>query len=119
MQDHRSTITEVDEFTICRCDGCGTLLAPDASVCSSCRGTEISRTPASGNGSIVSWSVVEISHDRTCTDFAPYTIAIVALDEGPWTYAWIEEALDENQKRARVRYDRMIHGERYPMFVCR
>ncbi|MFM1725412.1 MULTISPECIES: Zn-ribbon domain-containing OB-fold protein [Rhodococcus] len=109
--------TEVDTFTIGRCDGCDALLAPDAAVCSSCRGTDISRTPSAGTGSIVSWTVIEISPSRTCTDFTPYTIAIVALDEGPWAYAWIVGALDESEKRARVRYDRMIAGERYPLFV--
>ncbi|PTR22150.1 hypothetical protein C8K36_11219 [Rhodococcus sp. OK519] len=110
--------TTVDSFTIGRCDACGTLLAPDATTCSSCRNTAISRTSSEGTGSIVSWTVIEISPSRTCTDFTPYTIAIVALDEGPWTYAWIEGALDGNQKRARVRYDRMIAGEPYPLFVC-
>lgn len=111
--------TPVDSFTIGRCGDCDALLAPDATVCSSCRGTDIGRVPSAGTGSIVSWSVVEISPSRTFTDFTPYTIAIVALDEGPWTYAWIEGALDENQKHARVRYDRTIAGEPYPMFVRR
>ncbi len=119
MHDHRSTTTDVDEFTIGRCDDCGALLAPDASTCSSCRGTDVSRTPAAGNGSIVSWTVVETSPNRTCTDLVPYTIAIVALDEGPWTYAWIEDAVPERPGKIRVRYDRTIPGEPYPLFVRR
>jgi uncharacterized protein len=109
----------VDDFTIGRCDDCDTLLAPDASTCSSCRGTDVSRTPAAGNGSIVTWTVVEISPDRTCTDLVPYAIAIVALDEGPWTYAWIEGAVPERPGKTRVRYDRTIPGEPYPLFVYR
>ncbi|MCL2535050.1 MAG: OB-fold domain-containing protein [Nocardiaceae bacterium] len=109
----------MDIFTIGRCDGCGELLAPDASACSSCRGIEIGRAPSSGNGTIVSWTVVEVSHSRSCTDLTPYTIAIVALDEGPWTYAWIEGALPERPGKIRVRYDRMVPGEPYPLFVRR
>lgn len=117
MQNHPPRTTLMNSFTIGRCDDCGALLAPDASTCSSCRSQDISRAPSEGTGSIVSWTVVEISPSRTCTDFTPFTIAIVALDEGPWTYAWIEGALDESQKRARVRFDRMIAGEPYPLFV--
>ncbi|WP_137725480.1 Zn-ribbon domain-containing OB-fold protein [Prescottella subtropica] len=119
MHDHRhhTVTTAVDTFTIGRCDDCSELLAPDASTCSACRGTEIGRTPSSGIGSIVSWTVVELSPSRTCTDFTPYTIAIVALDDGPWTYAWIEGAPDTRRMPIRVRYDRMIPGERYPLFV--
>ncbi|WP_430335476.1 Zn-ribbon domain-containing OB-fold protein [Rhodococcus sp. ACT016] len=107
----------MDVFTIGRCDDCGELLAHDAATCSSCHGIEISRTPSSGTGTIVSYTVLEISPSRTCTDFAPYTIAIVALDEGPWTYAWIEGVVPEPGK-VRVSYDRMIPGEPYPLFVC-
>jgi len=116
-----TTSTATERFTIGRCDVCGTLLAPEASACSACRGTDITRTPSPGTGSIVSWTVVEVSPSRTCTDFTPYTIAIVALDEGPWTYAWIEGAPSERASdstgRIRVRYDRMIPGEPYPLFV--
>lgn len=122
-QLQRTTSTPVDSFTIGRCDACGASLAPEASACSSCRCTEVSRVPSAGNGSIVSWSVIEISRSRTCTDFTPYTIAIVALDDGPWTYAWIEGALSADSAapgaRIRVRYDRMIPGEPYPLFVPR
>ncbi|MFM1730875.1 OB-fold domain-containing protein [Prescottella soli] len=107
----------MDVFTIGRCDACGALLGPDASVCSSCRGTEISRAPSSGNGTIVSWTVVEVSPDRTCADLTPYTIAIVALDEGPWMYAWIEGAVPERRGKVRVHYDRMTPGHPYPLFV--
>ncbi|MDH6284392.1 putative OB-fold protein [Rhodococcus sp. LBL1] len=119
MHDQRSTTTDVDVFTIGRCDACGALLGPDASACSSCRGTEISRRPCCGDGTIVSWTVVEVFPDRTCTDVTPHAIAIVALDEGPWTYAWIEEALPEPCGKIRVRYDRMTPGEPYPLFVQR
>ncbi|MGF7123123.1 MULTISPECIES: Zn-ribbon domain-containing OB-fold protein [unclassified Rhodococcus (in: high G+C Gram-positive bacteria)] len=117
MQNQPPRTTTVDRFTIGRCDDCGSLLAPEASTCSSCRGTEISRTPSEGTGSIVAWTVLEVSPSRTYTDVIPYTIAIVALDEGPWTYAWIEGAPMEGAERPRVRYSRMMSGEPYPLFV--
>ncbi|QBJ96988.1 hypothetical protein ERC79_14285 [Rhodococcus sp. ABRD24] len=120
MQLQESPITTHvrDRFAIRRCDRCEALLAPDASTCSSCAGTELSRVPSSGTGSIVSWTVVEVSQSRTSADITPFTIAIVALDDGPWTYAWIEGTLpDESSGKIRVRYDRMISGEPYPLFV--
>lgn len=119
LQRTTPSTTAVENFTIGRCDHCGALLAPEASACSSCRCTEISRVPSTGNGSIVSWTVIEISRSRTCTDFAPYTIAIVALDEGPWTYAWIEEAIPAQPGKVRVSFDRTVPGEPYPLFSVR
>ncbi|RVW00271.1 Zn-ribbon domain-containing OB-fold protein [Rhodococcus xishaensis] len=117
-QLHRPAITVHDDFTICRCDWCETLLSPDTAVCSSCHSTEISRTGSPGCGSIVSWTVVEVFASRTSNDRVPQTIAIVALDEGPWTYAWITGAPRANGKAPiRVRYHHMIPGEPYPMFV--
>ncbi|RVW01044.1 Zn-ribbon domain-containing OB-fold protein [Rhodococcus spongiicola] len=117
-QLQRPGTTIQDDFTIGRCDCCKTLLSPDAAVCSSCHSAEISRTSTGGNGSIVSWTVVEVFASRTSNDCVPHTIAIVALDEGPWTYAWIAGAPDANGKAPiRVRYHHMIPGEPYPMFV--
>ena len=69
-----------DVLLVRRCDGCGAWLAPTASGCPGCADdTELSWAPASGRGSLVSWSVV---HPR---DGGPVSVpALVELAEGPW-----------------------------------
>jgi acetyl-CoA acetyltransferase/uncharacterized OB-fold protein len=63
-----------------RCDGCSTWLAPTASGCPACADDpELSWAPASGRGTLISWSVV---HRR---DGGPVSVpALVELAEGPW-----------------------------------
>jgi acetyl-CoA acetyltransferase/uncharacterized OB-fold protein len=69
-----------DVLLIRRCDGCGSWLAPTASGCSRCADDGmLTWAPASGRGSLVSWSVV---HPR---GGGPVTVpALVELAEGPW-----------------------------------
>jgi acetyl-CoA acetyltransferase/uncharacterized OB-fold protein len=63
-----------------RCDGCHAWLAPTASGCPGCaEDAELTWAPASGRGTLVSWSVV---HPR---DGGPVSVpAFVELAEGPW-----------------------------------
>jgi len=69
-----------DVLMVRRCDSCGAWLAPTASGCPGCADDgEPSWAPASGQGTLVSWSVV---HPR---DGGPVSVpALVELAEGPW-----------------------------------
>ncbi len=77
-----------DVLMIRRCDGCGSWLAPTASGCPDCADdAELSWAPASGRGTLVSWSVV---HPR---DGGPVAVpALVELAEGPWLSAGLRLA---------------------------
>ncbi|HEX9553477.1 MAG TPA: OB-fold domain-containing protein [Streptosporangiaceae bacterium] len=63
-----------------RCAGCGVWLAPTASGCPLCgEDTELVWAPASGRGTLVSWSAVHPRQD------GPVAVpALVELAEGPW-----------------------------------
>jgi acetyl-CoA acetyltransferase/uncharacterized OB-fold protein len=69
-----------DVLMVRRCNGCGALLAPTASGCPGCADDgELSWAPASGHGTLVSWSVV---HPR---NGGPVSVpALVEHAEGPW-----------------------------------
>jgi uncharacterized OB-fold protein len=69
-----------DVLMVRRCEGCGAWLAPTASGCPGCADDgELSWAPASGQATLVSWSVV---HPR---DGGPVSVpALVELAEGPW-----------------------------------
>lgn len=73
-----------------RCVRCAKLLAPITSACSSCGSGELERVPSSGVGSVVSWRVVDRAPIDRQGGLVPLTIAIVALDEGPWVYTCLE-----------------------------
>jgi acetyl-CoA acetyltransferase/uncharacterized OB-fold protein len=69
-----------------RCDDCGGWLAPTAGECPACAGG-LTWAPASGRGTLVSWSVV---HQR---GGGPVSVpALVELAEGPWMYAGLRLA---------------------------
>lgn len=104
------------ELMIRCCAHCETRLAPDAWSCTGCDRCDLSWLRSSGTGWIVSRTVVELLPDRG-RRAVPGTIAIVALDDGPWVCAWIEEAADRGLDPIRVRFDRTDPGERYPCFV--
>ena len=74
------TAAAEDVLMIRRCDGCGRWLVPTASGCSRCADdATLTWAPASGRGTLVSWSVV---HPR---GGGPVAVpALVELAEGPW-----------------------------------
>jgi uncharacterized protein len=85
----------------------GTLLlrrCPDGHVseasvegCTSCGRTNLEWVPASGDATIVSWSVV---HHRNLSngDSGPVTILVIAeLAEGPWWWSQIIDVPDQTQ----------------------
>ncbi|MBF6207362.1 IS110 family transposase [Streptomyces gardneri] len=78
----------------------------------------LERVPSSGAGSVVSRRVV----DRTPTDrrggLVPLTIAIVALDEGPWVYISLEGEIPRSPNGAvRVRFQPHPWEDRFPVFA--
>ncbi|MGW0040743.1 Zn-ribbon domain-containing OB-fold protein [Rhodococcus sp. NPDC003348] len=101
------------------CDDCTTLLAPDTATCSHCGCTDLTWVPSCGAGSIVSCTVVHCATRRDVPiGYVECTIAIVELDDGPWTYAWIEGVPpDRSAEPVRVRFAHEEPGERYPYFV--
>ena len=107
-----------DVLAIRHCDECGTWLAPAASDCTGCsRDGEPGWAPASGRGTLVSWSVVHPRHG------GPVAVpAMVELDEGPWLSAGLVLAGQEELTSLRAGQPvgaRFIHpddGASYPVF---
>ena len=107
-----------DVLMIRRCGGCGTWLAPTASDCQGCPDdSELTWAPASGRGTLVSWSVV---HPR---DGGPVAVpALVELDEGPWLSTALRLAGPQDLASLRAGQQllaRFVHpaqGASYPVF---
>nr|WP_206025889.1 OB-fold domain-containing protein [Rhodococcus sp. 14C212] len=107
-------------MVIWRCRGCAVLLAPLTVVCSSCGAGTLEPITSAGVGVIVSCRVVDRTPDPVCGAPCPSVIAIVALDEGPWVYSWIDGDVPVPSERpVRVRFRSTQPGERFPVFVPR
>jgi uncharacterized protein len=110
--------TERGELLLRRCAACAHFSRPQARSCVRCRSADLSWAPASGHGTVVSWSVVHGS----ATDGeppAPIVVAIVELDEGPWLHAQLADvgagAISAGL-RVTARFERAEGGEAIPVF---
>lgn len=70
-------------FVLQRCDDCERWVFYPRAHCPHCWGTQLSWQAASGRGVVKSFSVVHRPGHFAWGAAAPYTIAIVELDEGP------------------------------------
>lgn len=115
---HESTVgaPRTDLLLITRCAACDTFGAPMAATCPACRGTDLATVPSTGAGAIVSWK----NAPRPDPNPTPAVIAIVALDEGPRVYTWIEGRIPEPAAEpVRVEFRPTPHGDRFPVFSVR
>ncbi|ASU83010.1 hypothetical protein CDO52_09595 [Nocardiopsis gilva YIM 90087] len=76
------------EFTLQRCDGCGTLRFPARDLCARCRSEVWSWTAGCGTGRVVSWVVTHQVVHPAFADEVPSTVLYVALDDAPGLYCW-------------------------------
>ncbi|MFC9790559.1 Zn-ribbon domain-containing OB-fold protein [Rhodococcus sp. NPDC127528] len=107
-----------DALLLKRCAHCATLLAPTTAACTSCRGSELGTVPSSGSGAIVSWMPAPPAPDDPQSGPTPPAVAIVALDDGPRIYSWVEGEVTAVPDRAvRVEFRPSRPGERFPVFA--
>lgn len=107
-----------DELLIKTCAHCGQALPPEAMVCTSCARTDLTWQAASGDGTLVSWTVVHRAPNRAYADLVPYTVGIVELAEGPWLYAQIQTAEPRAGLAVHARFVHPDAGESYPVFAA-
>jgi uncharacterized OB-fold protein len=69
-----------------RCDGCRTMHL-SVLTCDVCSGSDFTTEPASGGGTIYSFTRVHIAHHPAFADRLPVCGGIVELDEGPRLFA--------------------------------
>jgi uncharacterized OB-fold protein len=66
-----------------KCNNCGTVTCPPKMTCQECAGTDLEITELSGRGKITTFTTTYVAPLGREVE-APYTIVMVALDEGPW-----------------------------------
>lgn len=65
-----------------RCLGCGKLYCPPRAVCSRCLSDEVEWVELEGKGEVVTFTIISVP-PTGFEEPAPYTVAIVRLDDGP------------------------------------
>lgn len=110
--------TATGVFLLRHCLACGTLSAPQARQCERCASTTLGWRPASGDATLVTWTV---AHDKP--DAAGISTAILGigqLAEGPWWWSRIEGDPERLRAGAPLRIGFARHdaqGEAVPVFL--
>jgi uncharacterized OB-fold protein len=80
VEEYLQNIQE-GQFKVYKCVDCGMVIAPPSGSCYGCGNNKMDWATVSGNGTLVSFTVIHIAPDEFAEE-APYYIAIVELDEG-------------------------------------
>jgi len=66
-----------------KCNECGTITCPPKMCCHECASSDLEIVALNGKGKIVTFTQTFVAaQGRECE--APYTVALVELEEGPW-----------------------------------
>ena len=72
------------------CEGCGSRIFPPRDICPECEAPAKTPFAFSGRGEVYSYSTV-YHPPRGFEEFAPYTVALVKLEEGPMLTAQLTD----------------------------
>lgn len=78
-----------------QCQGCTDLTFPPVQVCAKCRSQELQPYRFSGKGTVYSFSTV-YSPLSQFTEFVPYIVALIDLQEGPRITAQLTDVTPKN-----------------------
>jgi len=79
-----------------KCTACGLVSFNEDGACSHCGSDETERFADSGDGELVSWSIVRVAPERFA-DKAPYAIGLVQLANGERLLGRLQSIPDEDE----------------------
>ena len=71
------------------CGACGHRWLPPLATCPRCASRDLTSAPAPPTGSLYSWTVIHLAADPAYAAETPYTVGLVALDDGTRLYGRI------------------------------
>jgi len=101
-----------------KCSGCGEISAQPRLVCAGCGGQDLEAFELKGAGSIQTLTVNYVAAEGRESE-APYIVAIVQLDDGPWVMGNItglkpeEATMDIMGRKVRMEGSAVFAGDRY------
>jgi len=85
------------------CKKCGARYFPPRKICPKCGSRDLEEYPLPEKGKVLSWTVVRYPPDMF-SDFAPYVLGLIELDDGTRIVAQIADvSIDEVKVGMRVR----------------
>ena len=106
---------EQERLLVQRCTDCGHHQHYPRALCTACAGDALEFVESAGSGRVVSWTTVYRSPDPD-RFVAPYTLAIVELDEGVRCLSRLDTTDPVCDARVTIAWDD-IDGARLPVFV--
>jgi uncharacterized OB-fold protein len=103
-----------------RCASCGTVRHPPRPRCGNCAHAAHSWEPASGLGTVHSFTVIHHPANPALAGEVPYVVALIELDEGPRLVSnvvGVDPDLVAIDQRVRVRFDEVGPGAVLPRFI--
>jgi len=101
-----------------KCNGCGELSAQPRLVCAKCGGQDLEAVELKGGGTIQTFTVNYVAAEGRESE-APYIVAIVELEDGPWVMGNItglkpeEATMDIMGRKVRMEGLAVFAGDRY------
>jgi len=101
-----------------KCGGCGEVSGQPRMVCAKCGGSGLEVVNLAGGGIIQTFTVNYVAAEGRESE-APYIVAIVELDEGPWVMGNIaglkpeEATMDIMGRKVRMEGSAVFAGDRY------
>lgn len=111
-----------DRLLIRKCKSCGVTHFLPRYLCPACWSTELDWIPASGRGTVHSYTVIRRAPLAEFVDKVPYVVALIDLEEGPRMMANIlgEDALNTRiGDRVEVRFESRGENAKVPQFIRR
>ena len=101
-----------------KCNGCGELSAQPRLACAKCGDRDLEAVELKGRGTIQTFTVNYVAAEGRESE-APYIVAIVELDDGPWVMGNItglkpqEATMDIMGKKVLMQGSAVFAGDRY------
>jgi hypothetical protein len=101
-----------------KCIGCGEISAQPRLVCSKCGGQDLEALELKSGGTIQTFTVNYVAAEGRESE-APYIVAIVELDDGPWVMGNIsglkpqDATMDIMGRKVRMEGAAVFAGDRY------
>jgi hypothetical protein len=102
-----------------RCNSCKSLRYPIASVCPTCLSTEYAWEQMSGRAEVYTFGVFRHVYNDAWSNRAPYAVAIVKLEEGPFMITDLVDVVVDDVKvgmAVKVSFDSMTPDVSIPRF---
>ncbi|MVU80703.1 hypothetical protein GPX89_26055 [Nocardia sp. ET3-3] len=110
-----------ERLAIRSCIACGHMLGLEARTCTACGSSDLVWTEVSGQGELVTWSIVHHPPHPAFANQVPFPVGAVELAEGPWIDARIIGVPIDRLRVGMPVHVEFIYpeeGDSYPAFAA-